>query len=91
MLTRAAQSVLAHDRVSMSTYLAQVSPGDVIMDNRASGVSGFAFQGTNAHVILRSHAVEQRHVSEGLALSLQKSDRPACIAQRHTLCSLLPE
>ena len=55
----------------MVTIPAQVSPGDVMMDSRASGVSGFAFQGTNAHVILRSQAPKQHHVSEGLTLSLQ--------------------
>lgn len=62
-----------------------------MMDSRASGVSGFAFQGTNAHVILRSQAAKQHYASEGLALHLQEPDRPAYIAQRHPSCSLLPE
>ena len=60
------------------------------MDSRASGVSGFAFQGTNAHVILRSQAAKQ-HVSEGLASLLARNDRPAYIAQLRPSCSLQPE
>ena len=61
----------------MFTTQAQVSPGNIMINSKASGVSGFAFQGTNAHVILRSQAAEQHPLSEGLALSLQEFDRPA--------------
>ena len=48
-----------------------------MMASKASGVSGFAFQGTNAHVILHSRPAKQRHLLEGLALSLQESCHPA--------------
>ena len=69
------------------TAPAQVSPGDMGMTSGISGVSGFAFQGTNAHVTLRSQAAKQDHALEGLALPLQESRHPASIA-RWTLSAL---
>ena len=90
LLMMARHFVQAHDKILMLPAPAQESPGDMTMDSKASGVSGFAFQGTNAHVILRSQAARQHDVSEGLAPTRPKKHHPAYIAQSHPSSSLQP-
>lgn len=43
----------------------QQSSGHLVDDSKTTGVSGFAFQGTNAHVILRSQQAMQLCASRG--------------------------
>lgn len=45
----------------------QVAPKHVGVGRKTTGVSGFAFQGTNAHVILHSKAAKQSSAQPGEA------------------------